>query len=71
MILKSFFDSDLLLNRELLRNTVNDAVHLNSRGLIEIASVIKSQIFNGYRRKSGGGPKGSAPKAGSVWGSKT
>ena len=69
--IKEFFDSDSLLNRAFLRNSVNDAVHLNSRGLIEIASVIKYQIFNGYRRKSGGGAKASAPKAGSGRGSKT
>ena len=69
--IKDFFDNEFLLNRAFLRNSVNDAVHLNSRGLIEIASIIKSQIFSGYRRKSSGGTKASAPKAGSGRGSIT
>ena len=69
--IKDFFDDEFLLNRAFLRNSVNEAVHLNSRGLIEIASIIKSQIFNGYRRKSSGGTKGSAPKAVSGQGSQT
>ena len=61
--INEFFDGDLLLNRAFLRNSTNDAIHLNSRGLIEIANIIKSQVFNGYRRKPGGGPRSSAPKA--------
>ena len=69
--IREFFDSDLLLKKAFLRNSPNDAVHLNSKGLIEIAFVIKSQIFSGYRRKSSGGPKGSASKAGSGKGNKT
>ena len=69
--IKEFFDNESLLNRAFLRNSVNEAVHLNSRGLIEIASVIKSQIFSGYRRKSGGGSRTSAPKASSGRGSIT
>ena len=69
--IEQFFDSDMLLNKTFLRNSVNEAIHLNSRGLIEIASIIKSQINNRYPRKSGGGPKSSAHKAGSGLGSKT
>ena len=71
--IEKFFDSDNLLNRAFLRNSTNqnDAVHLNSRGLIEIAFVIKSQIFLGYRRKSAGGPKALAPKASSGQGNQT
>ena len=69
--LREFVDQEYLLNTDFLRNKPNDAVHLNSFGLSTLAQIIKSQIIKGYRRKSEGGPKRSASKAGSGWVRKT
>ena len=70
--LGEFVDQDYLLKRDFLRNSPNDAVHLNSYGLSLIVQIIKSVIIRGYRRKSDpGGPKSSASKAGSSQGNTT
>ena len=66
-----FFDSDYLLKKTYLRNSQNDAVHLNSQGLAEIAQIIKMQIFSRYNRRKDGKPYSSVTKAGSDRGGAT
>ena len=58
-----FFDSDYLLKKTYLRNSQNDAVHLNSKGLAEIAGIIKMQIFSRYNRRKDGRPYSTATRA--------
>ena len=47
-----FCDHEYLLRKEFLRNSANDAVHLNSYGLSRLAQLIKSQIFGRYSRRT-------------------
>ena len=61
--IKEFFDSDYLLKKTYLRNSQNDAVHLNSQGLAEIARIIKMEIFSRYNRRKDGKPYSTATKA--------